>query len=143
MICLKQALFIAKQRFQLQVHQQKQLIEKGPRYLIILCDLRHFPVDALMQPSQSDHLDTGLGIYIRASGKLHCVASGWWGMSMNRKDSIFESTSYYHRRFPGNCQLEFERCRFSGIITSAWGPYEVYQERVQPGLCQAGRMCAV
>src|SRR5712691_9960410 len=113
MICLKQALFIAKQRFQLQVHQQKQLIEKGPRYLIILCDLRHFPVDALMQPSQSDHLDTGLGIYIRASGKLHCVASGWWGMSMNRKDSIFESTSYYHRRFPGNCQLEFERCQNS------------------------------
>ena len=29
---------------------------------------------------------------------------------MNRKDSIFESTSYYHQRFPGNCQLEFERC---------------------------------
>ena len=30
---------------------------------------------------------------------------------MNRKDSIFESTSYYHQRFPGNCQLECERCR--------------------------------
>ena len=30
---------------------------------------------------------------------------------MNRHDSIFESTSYYHQRFPGNCQLEFERCR--------------------------------
>src|SRR6266478_6072487 len=29
---------------------------------------------------------------------------------MNRKDSIFESTSYYHQRFPGNCQLECERC---------------------------------
>src|SRR6266705_6588281 len=30
---------------------------------------------------------------------------------MNRKDSIFESTSYYHQRFPGNCQLECERCQ--------------------------------
>src|SRR6266446_4808216 len=29
---------------------------------------------------------------------------------MNRKDSIFESTSYYHQRFPGNCQLECESC---------------------------------
>src|SRR5947209_6754698 len=34
-------------------------------------------------------------------------------MSVNRKDSIFESTSYYHWRFPGTCQLEFERCRIS------------------------------
>src|SRR5439155_8655521 len=110
-IGLTQALFIAQQRFPRQVHQQKPLREKGPRYLIIRCDLRHFPVDAWMQPSQSDHLETGLGISIRASGTLHCVASGWWGMSMNRKDAIFASTSYYHRRFPGNCQLEFERCQ--------------------------------
>jgi hypothetical protein len=34
---------------------------------------------------------------------------------MHRKDSVFESTSYYHRRFPGNRQLQFERCQ---IFTS-------------------------
>src|SRR5262249_12479421 len=32
-------------------------------------------------------------------------------MSMHRHDSICESTSYYHRRFPGNCQLGFEKYR--------------------------------
>jgi hypothetical protein len=24
---------------------------------------------------------------------------------------VRESPSYHHQRFPGNCQLEFERCR--------------------------------
>jgi hypothetical protein len=24
---------------------------------------------------------------------------------------VIESLSYHHQRFPGNCQLEFERCR--------------------------------
>ena len=62
MIFLKQELFVAKEHFQLQVGSQKQLVEKGPRYQISLCDLRHFPVDALIQPSQSDNLDTGVGI---------------------------------------------------------------------------------
>src|SRR5262249_36802525 len=33
-------------------------------------------------------------------------------MSMHRHDSICESTSYYHRRFPGNCQLGFEKYLF-------------------------------
>src|SRR5262249_29483489 len=117
MIFLKQELCIAKERFQLDVCHHKELIEKGPRYLVDLCDLRHFPVDTLIQPSESDDIDTGLGISIRASGKLHRVASGWGGMSMNRNDSVFESTSYYHQRFPGNCQLEFERCQAS-LLTS-------------------------
>jgi len=35
-------------------------------------------------------------------------------MSMNRNDSISESTSYYHQRLPENCQLEFERCHIFG-----------------------------
>ena len=30
---------------------------------------------------------------------------------MNRNDSVFKSTSYYHQRFPVNCQLVFERCQ--------------------------------
>src|SRR5262249_439387 len=54
MIFLKQALLIAKEHFQLEVGSQKQLIEKGPRYLIDLCDLRHFAVDTLMQPGEHD-----------------------------------------------------------------------------------------
>jgi len=62
MIFLQQELFITKQRFQLQVGHKKELIEKGPGYLIKFCDVRHFPVDALMQPSRHDNLDTGLGI---------------------------------------------------------------------------------
>jgi hypothetical protein len=37
------------------------LREKGSGYLIICGDLRHFPVDALMQPSPHDNMDTGLG----------------------------------------------------------------------------------
>ena len=32
---------------------------------------------------------------------------------------------------------------FSGIITSAWGPFGVYQERFQPDIGQAGRTRAV
>jgi len=30
---------------------------------------------------------------------------------MNRNNAVFDSTSYYHRRFPVNCQLVFERCQ--------------------------------
>ena len=107
MIFLKQRIFIAEQHLQLEVGHEHELIEEGPGYLIRLGDLSHFPIDALIQPGQSDNLDTGVGIYIWASAKLHRVASAWWGLSMNRNDSIFESTSYYHRRFPGNCQRVF------------------------------------
>src|SRR5712691_730062 len=111
MIFLQQELCIAEQHLQLEVGQENQLIEEGPGYLIIVGDLRHFPLDALVQPSPSDTLDTGVGISIWASGTLHRVASGWWGMSMHRHDSVFASTSYYHQRFPVNCQLVFERCQ--------------------------------
>ncbi len=62
MIIVKQGFFIAKEHFQLEVGSQKQLVEKGPRYLISLCDLRHFSVDTLMQPRKHDDMDTGLGI---------------------------------------------------------------------------------
>src|SRR5438876_5345796 len=36
--------------------------EKGSGYLIILCDCSHFPVDTLMQPSEHDDMDPGLGV---------------------------------------------------------------------------------
>ncbi len=78
MIFLTQQLVITKQRFQLQVHPTKQWREKSPGYLIICCDGRHFPVDALMEPSEHDPIDTGLGVSIWASRKLHRVAAGGW-----------------------------------------------------------------
>ena len=89
-IFLKQALFIATERFQLEGGRQQQLIEEGPGDAIILCDLRHFPVDALIEPSQHDHMDTGLGISIGSSHKFHRGASGWGLMAMNRNDSSWD-----------------------------------------------------
>ena len=111
MIFLKQELFIAEQRFQLQVRHEKQLIEEGPGYLIRLCDVRHFPIESLIQPRQRDNMDTGLGISIWASRKLHRVASGWWLMVTNRHDSMLQSPSYHRQGFRWNCQLESETCR--------------------------------
>lgn len=61
-IFLKQALFITKQRFQLEVCHQKELREKGPGYLISCGDLCHFPVDTLMQPREPNDMDTGMEI---------------------------------------------------------------------------------
>jgi hypothetical protein len=49
--------------------------------------LCHFPVDALLEPSQPDHMDTGLGISIGSSHKFPRVASGWGLMVMHRNDS--------------------------------------------------------
>ena len=62
MVFLKQAFFITKQRFQLEVCHQQELIEKCPGYLISFGDLRHFPVDTLMQPREPDDMDTGMVI---------------------------------------------------------------------------------
>ena len=64
-----------------------------------------------MQPREPDQRETGRGISIWASRQLHRVASGGWWMSRKRQDAICTSTSYSHQRFPGNCHLEFERCR--------------------------------
>src|SRR5512145_2768429 len=99
MIFWQQALFIAKQCFQLQVGHTKEVIEKGPGYLRIFGDFRHFPVDTLMQPREHDAMNTSVGIYIWASAKLHRVASGWWGMVTNHHDSLLQSPSYTARGF--------------------------------------------
>ena len=64
-----------------------QLIKKGPGNLIILSNLGHLAVDALMDPNVFDNVDTGLRISIVASGKLHRPTSGGSGMVMNRVDS--------------------------------------------------------
>ena len=87
MIFLKQKRCAVKQRFQLQVCHQKQLVEQGPGYPIRVGNFRHFAVDTLMQPREHDDMDTGLRISIWASEKLHRMASGWCWMVMNLQDS--------------------------------------------------------
>ena len=99
MIFLQQELCIAAQHFQLEVRYEKQLREEGPGYLIRRCNVRHFPIEPLIQPRQHDNMDTGLGISIWASGTLHRVASGWWGMVTNRHDSMLQSPSYHRQGF--------------------------------------------
>src|SRR5712692_6047096 len=99
MLFLTQELFIAQQCCPLQVRHKKQLGEKCPRYLIGLCDWRHVPVNALMQPSAHDHRDTGLTIDVRASHTLQRFASGWGWMLMYCNDSMLPSPSYHRQRF--------------------------------------------
>ena len=86
-IFLQQAMCIAQERFQLAGGRTQQLREEGPGDAIIGGDWRHFPGDALIEPRQHDTRDTGLGISIESSHKLHRVASGWGLMVMNRHDS--------------------------------------------------------
>ena len=77
---------------------REQVIEEGPGDVISLCKLCHFPIDPLVQPGPHDNLDTGVGISIGASDKLHGMASGGWGMVTNRHDSLLESPCYHHQR---------------------------------------------
>ena len=60
-------------------------------------------------------------------------------MVMHRNDSVFESTSYYHRRFPGNCQLNFERCQKNITFLDEWlcGTKLGFQEQWALNLRQA------
>jgi len=111
MIFWEPPLFIAKKHCQLKVGSQKQLGQKGSRDLIRLCDVHHFPIDALMEPREHDDRNTRGGIYIWASGKLHGIVSGWWSMLLNPQDARYTFSSYHHQRFPRNCQMEFERCQ--------------------------------
>ena len=50
----------AEEDFELDGGRHKELIEKGPRNAIGLGDLRHVAVDALIEPSEHDHVDTSL-----------------------------------------------------------------------------------
>lgn len=79
MIFLQQELGIAQAHCQRDVGSQKQLRKQGPGDRIILCHVRHLPVDPLIEPSLYDNLDAGLGISIRSSHTLQGVTSGWWG----------------------------------------------------------------
>lgn len=91
-------LVIAQEGCQLAGRDRKQVREKGPGDVILLGEWRHFPVDTLIEPSLCDNIDTGVGISIGASDKLHRAASGWWMMVMNRHDSLLRSPSYHHQR---------------------------------------------
>jgi len=78
---------ITKENFSMVLSGPGKLIKKGPGNLIILSNLGHLAVDALMDPNVFDNVDTGLRISIVASGKLHRTTSGGSGMVMNRVDS--------------------------------------------------------
>lgn len=64
------------EHFELDGGRQKELREQGPSNAIGLGDLRHFAVDALIEPSQRDNVDTSLRSSIGTSDTLHSVASG-------------------------------------------------------------------
>ena len=69
-------MLVAEEHVELDGGRQQELIEQGPGNTIGLGDLRHFAVDALIEPSQHDHVDTRLRSSIGASDTLHSVASG-------------------------------------------------------------------
>jgi len=77
----------AKKRCQLEVGSPKQLIQQGSGDVIILSNLGHLAIDALIEPGEPDHFDAGVRCEIMASDKLHRTASGWSWMVMNRGDS--------------------------------------------------------
>jgi hypothetical protein len=99
LIFLPQELVMAAERCHREGGSQKELGEQGARYLRDRCDVRHLSVEALLPPSESDELETRVRSAIWASGKLHRVASGWWGMSMHRRDSLCKSPSYHRQGF--------------------------------------------
>jgi hypothetical protein len=57
---LRKSALIAKKRFQLEVGSPNQLIKKGSGDVIILSNLRHLAINALIEPSEPDNVDTGM-----------------------------------------------------------------------------------
>ena len=55
-----------------------QLIQKGSGDVILLSNLGHLAVDALMDPNVFHNFETGVRISIVASDKLHRATSGGW-----------------------------------------------------------------
>ena len=64
-----------------------KLIKKGSGDVVLLSNLGHLTVDALIDPNVFDNFDTGLRISIVASGTLHRATSGGWWMVTNHNDS--------------------------------------------------------
>ena len=69
---------IAKEVCQVVLGGPAKLIKKGSGDVILLSNLGHLAVDALMDPNVFHNFDTGLRISIVASGKLHLATSGGW-----------------------------------------------------------------
>ena len=80
-------LLLAKKRFSLEIGSPHQLLKQGSGDGILLSNVCHLAIDALMEPSEPDHVDTGVRRSIVASDKLHRTASGGWLMVMNHGDS--------------------------------------------------------
>jgi len=84
---LRGRLWSAAKRFPWEVGSPQQLIKQGAGDVGILCHVCHLALEALMEPSEPDDVETHVGGYIVTSDKLHRTASGWWWMVMNRGDS--------------------------------------------------------
>jgi len=69
---------IAKEVFQVVLGSPAKLIKKGSGDVILLSNLGHLAVEALMDPNVFHNFDTGVRISIVASGKLHRATSGGW-----------------------------------------------------------------
>ena len=83
---MDEVLRIAKELLQLVLSRPSKLIKKSSGDMIILSNLYHLAIEALIDPSEPDNFDTGVRLQIVASDKLHRIASGWWWM-MNPHDS--------------------------------------------------------
>ena len=100
---------IAKKRFQLEVGSPHQLIKKSSGEGILLSNVCHLAIDALMEPSEPDHVDTGVRRSIVASDTRHRTASGGWWMVMNRGDSGLCLPSYHRQRFAETVNWNLKR----------------------------------
>ena len=69
---------IAQEVFQVVLGGPAKLIQKGSGDVILLSNLGHLAVEALMDPNVFHNFDTGVRISIVASGKLHRATSGGW-----------------------------------------------------------------
>ncbi len=80
-------LLSATKRCHWAVRRPHQLIQPGSGAVRLLSHVRHLAIEALREPREPDHGDTGVRRSIVASDTRHRTASGGWGMVMNRGDA--------------------------------------------------------
>lgn len=84
---LDEGLRLAKELFQVVPGSPVELRQNGAGHVRLLSNLGHLTVDALMDPNVFHNVDTGLRLYIAASGKLPRAPSGGWWVVTNPHDS--------------------------------------------------------
>jgi hypothetical protein len=94
-----------------------ELRKKGSGDVIILSNLGHLAVDALVDPNVFDDFDTGVRISIVASGKLHRATSGRWWRVTNHDDSGLHHHPTTTRGFTETVNWNLKR---AGKFTGFW-----------------------